>query len=188
MISKKTIFLFFGLFSLLISNFLIAQDKANLSKLRKEIFALIQQQEDSLQKFEKKRIEKLFGLSINNSKNKDSYKFSFNKGCVLRFYLNTSKGKVKLRLLQSNWMDENKKEIVLLEAVGYSQKEQLSFYDYPLCQRNDFELILESEYGNEAVAVAFVGQVLLMGDYFYFPKENKRIIINENDTIIQYDY
>jgi len=180
----KIIFLLFGMF--LCYNSLNAQDKVDFKEARTVIQDLLKQQEDSLQKFEKKKIVKLFGLKISNDEKTDSYKFSFGRGSVLRFYLYTTKGQVKLSLMQSNWSDASKKRLILFETKTKSVKNDLKYYDYNVVETNDFELLLTAVGNEEAMAKVLAVQIILEGDHYFYPEENKVVIINENDTIIQY--
>lgn len=178
---KKLVFLFVFTFSFF--NSLLAQDKSELAMAKIAIQDLIKLHSDSLKQNEKKKFVKLFGLNLSNGKAIDSYPFTFGRGGVLRFYLCTAKGQVKLQLIQSNWRDERKTKVVLLEAKSKSQN-KVMYYDYKVPENNDFELLLTAD--GDASAIVSAVQIMFEGDHYFYRKENKVVIINGNDTIVQY--
>lgn len=189
----KKIHLLILVFAFVIINKHYAQETLDLSVAKAAIQELINIQNDSLIKFEKKKIDKLFSLTIDKKNNNDRLEFGFGPLRIFRFYIYTLKGKAKLRLWQtkdgSSMHHETEK--VLLEWIEDDSKQGISYCDYTEDKLNDFAIELESVGEENTCAVVQMVQIIDNGKRYFYPKEKKCVIIienegAENDTIIRY--
>lgn len=170
-----------------------AQKTSDLTAAKAEIKKLINIQNDSLKKHDKKKIEILFNLTIDEKNNNERIEFSFGSLRIFRFYIYTLKGKTRFRLWQTKDgpYRHQETEKVLFGFTDDSNNKEVSYYDYTKDERNDFAIELESVGKESAIAAVYMVQIIDNGKRYFYPKDKKCVIIiknegAENDTITRY--